>query len=283
MSSLSGLKRSLKSDWVPDEAAFGRDHDMLLPITIDGLAPPLGLPNSFRLSISRIGAVISRTIVCKKYSSGSGNCCVNLTGTRPRSTVADELKAQTRAMDIEAIRDQFAAVRNRQIFLIIGSFNEEWQISLNYHLMRAAQRVGLACSVLVPSEDHSVGEQTALLKSALADGTDYAGRYPDMLRLARSLGDKTSSRPQRRLPIPLVLVDRNPPAGLSPHPFGKLSYVSVSDAEGRQASPQMPCCSLAQHVSLSKEFSSSQATPNTARHKSFQKQDSEEPSTLRDA
>jgi adenylate cyclase len=35
-------KRSLRSNWVPDEAAFGRDHDMLIPVTIDGLASPLG-------------------------------------------------------------------------------------------------------------------------------------------------------------------------------------------------------------------------------------------------
>jgi ABC-type sugar transport system substrate-binding protein len=259
-------KRSLKSDWVPDEAAFGRDHDMLLPITIDGLPPPLGFQQfstvdlqnwSDDLNDHRLQKIFLRIRKLLRQPDR----------IRPRSTVADELKAQTRAMDIEAIRDRFAAVRNRQIFLIIGSFNEEWQISLNYHLMRAAQRVGLACSVLVPSEDHSVGEQTALLKYTLADGNDYVGGILICSGWSDPLVTNLLATVQR-LPIPLILVDRNPPAGLSRIP-SKLSYVSVSDVDGGKLAADA-VLELAEDVPV-KRILIIAGYAKHARHKSFQK------------
>ena len=36
----SGL--SIDSSWVPDEAKYGRDHDRLVPVSLDGHEPPLG-------------------------------------------------------------------------------------------------------------------------------------------------------------------------------------------------------------------------------------------------
>ena len=34
--------RSSESNWVPDEATYGRDHNMLIPVSLDGTPPPLG-------------------------------------------------------------------------------------------------------------------------------------------------------------------------------------------------------------------------------------------------
>lgn len=33
---------SLESNWVPDEATYGRDHEILIPVTFDGSEAPLG-------------------------------------------------------------------------------------------------------------------------------------------------------------------------------------------------------------------------------------------------
>lgn len=170
-------------------------------------------------------------------------------------------------MNMEVIRDRFMAIRNRRVFLIVGSFNEEWQISLNYQLMRASQRFGLSCSVLVPSEDYSVAEQTTLLQSALADGNDYFGGilvcsgWPDPLV-------KNLLAIMRHLPLPVILVDRNPPAGLSRIP-PKLSYVSVSDAEGGKLAADA-VLQLVQHSRV-KRILVIAGFAKHGRHKSFQK------------
>jgi hypothetical protein len=42
---------TLKSNWVPDEATFGRDHNMLIPVTIDGSEPPLGFQQLLTLDL----------------------------------------------------------------------------------------------------------------------------------------------------------------------------------------------------------------------------------------
>lgn len=116
------------------------------------------------------------------------------------------------------------------MFLIVGSFNEEWQISLNRYLMQAAQRSDLLCSVLVPFEDHSVEQQRALLQSIEVHATDYVGGivicsgWPDHLLEELAIIVK-------RFSIPIVFVDRNPPVPDSEIP-PKLTYVSVSDRAG---------------------------------------------------
>lgn len=50
---------SLQSNWVQDEAAWGRDHRCLVPISLDGSEPPLGFRQFQSLDISRGGAKAS--------------------------------------------------------------------------------------------------------------------------------------------------------------------------------------------------------------------------------
>jgi ABC-type sugar transport system substrate-binding protein len=96
--------------------------------------------------------------------------------------------------------------------------------------MQAVQQADLTCTVMVPSEDHSVDQQRVLLRTLLTDGGEYLGGvvvcsgWPDklfseLLELAQQLS------------MPVVLVDRNPPIGASRVP-PMLSYVSVNDEEG---------------------------------------------------
>jgi ABC-type sugar transport system substrate-binding protein len=222
-------KRSMESNWVPDEATYGRDHDMLIPISIDGCKPPLGFQQ-----------ILTADLQSWRGDSNNPNFRKVLLAVRkflrrpkhrwPDSVMAGKPGPQTQTANIKTIRDQFTAAHNKRVFLIVGSFTEEWQIALNYHLLRATQQYGLSCSVLVPSEDHSVDEQRAMLKSALADGNNYFGGilicsgWPDrVVKEIRAI--------VKGLSFPLILVDRNPPVGLARIP-AKLSYVSISDSAG---------------------------------------------------
>lgn len=44
---------SVRSHWVKDEATYGRDHGILLPVTIDGTTPPLGFRQIQTVDLSR--------------------------------------------------------------------------------------------------------------------------------------------------------------------------------------------------------------------------------------
>ncbi len=46
-------KTSVRSHWVKDEATYGRDHGLLLPVTIDGTPPPLGFRQIQTVDLSR--------------------------------------------------------------------------------------------------------------------------------------------------------------------------------------------------------------------------------------
>ena len=54
---------SVESAWVQDEASFGRDHDRLLPLAIDGVEPPLGFRQyqamPFARSARKVDAVVA--------------------------------------------------------------------------------------------------------------------------------------------------------------------------------------------------------------------------------
>ena len=50
-------KSSLRSHWVRDEAAFGRDTGKLIPVTIDGSEPPLGFRQFHTLSLTALHGV----------------------------------------------------------------------------------------------------------------------------------------------------------------------------------------------------------------------------------
>src|SRR5262249_35768178 len=72
----------------------------------------------------------------------------------------------------------YRQARNKRVFLIVGSFNEEWQIDLNVQIMQAVQRAEMSCTVLVPTEDHSVDQQRALFRQVQDEaGGSYLGGF----------------------------------------------------------------------------------------------------------
>jgi len=220
---------SLASNWVPDEAAYGRDHEILIPVTFDGSEAPLGFQQlsvlDLRTWAGDLADLAFQKVVTRVRS------LLDHPARQPKSLkITTELLAPNHAVGIGLLRNRYGGIRNKRIFLIVGSFTEEWQISLNRDLIQAAQRSDLLCSVLVPFEDHSVEQQRSLLQSIEVHATDYVGGivvcsgWPDHLMEELAVIVK-------RLSIPIVLVDRNPPVRDS-EILPKLSYVSVSDQAG---------------------------------------------------
>jgi ABC-type sugar transport system substrate-binding protein len=222
-------KLSLASNWVPDEASYGRDHEILIPVTFDGSSAPLGFQQLLVLDLTTWAGDLA-DLRFQKVVTRVRNL-LDRPARQPKSLkITTEMGATNQAVDIGLLRNRYAGIHNKRIFLIVGSFTEEWQISLNRDLIQAAQRADLLCSVLVPFEDHSVEQQRTLLQSIELHGTDYVGGivvcsgWPDHLmeELAVIV---------RRLSIPIVFVDRNPPVPDS-EILPKLTYVSVSDQAG---------------------------------------------------
>jgi hypothetical protein len=81
-------KRSLKSNWVPDEATFGRDHNMLIPITIDGSEPPLGFRQLLTLDLENWGGDAEDPLLQKVFRAVREQLR-RPKRQRPRSTIAD--------------------------------------------------------------------------------------------------------------------------------------------------------------------------------------------------
>jgi ABC-type sugar transport system substrate-binding protein len=220
--------RSIDSDWVPDEATFGRDRAMLVPVSLDGGPPPLGFQQLLSEDLAGWDGQANDPRIAKVIAAVRAYL-----GRReaPAHAGVPATAAAAHAADPAALEKQYRDARNKRVFLIVGSFNEEWQVSLNFQIMQAVQRAEMSCTVLVPTEDHSTDQQRSLLQHVQTDGRgDYLGGFvicsgwPDARM--QELTDRVA-----RLSSPIVLVDRNPPDDGKPIP-PKISYVSVNDAEG---------------------------------------------------
>lgn len=55
-------RSSVESAWVQDEAAFGRDHDRLLPVAIDAVEPPLGFRQYQAMPFARSGRKVDAVV-----------------------------------------------------------------------------------------------------------------------------------------------------------------------------------------------------------------------------
>jgi DNA-binding LacI/PurR family transcriptional regulator len=118
---------------------------------------------------------------------------------------------------------------SKRVFLIVSSSTEEWQIELNRRLLQELRRVNLTCSVLVPLEDHFLGEHQALQNEVLADRDDYSGgiivisgwphdRFDELMDFATQLSK------------PVIFVDQNPTTNADMP--DNVSFVSVNDSAG---------------------------------------------------
>ena len=219
---------SVESNWVPDEATFGRDHNMLVPLSLDGSPAPLGFQQLLTENLAGWSGEADDPRIAKVIAAVRAH----LGRAAPAARAgAPTTAAAAPTVDPAALERRYRDARHKRVFLIVGSFNEEWQVALNVQIMQAVQRAEMSCTVLVPTEDHSVDQQRGLLQHVQpGERGDYLGgfvicsgwpdpRMQELMKLAT------------RLASPVVLVDRNPPDDGTPVP-PKLSYVSVNDAAG---------------------------------------------------
>ncbi len=218
-------KLSVESNWVLDEAGYGRDRNILIPVIIDDCSPPLGFQQLLAQDL-RGWSGNSRDPRIRKVFAAVRETLALAPGKLSRKPVTGGLRAR------EDTVLHYDSMRHQRVFLIVGSFNEEWQVSLNSQLMQALQQSELLCTVMVPSEDHSVEQQRSFLQSVADGDSDYLGG------LVICSGWPDDLMPElfalvKQIDLPTVLVDRNPPKGLSSTP-PNLSYAGVSDEKGGQ-------------------------------------------------
>jgi DNA-binding LacI/PurR family transcriptional regulator len=218
---------SVMSPWVLHEARTGRVRDVLVPISLDGTKPPLGYQQFQTQDLSGWkGKSDDRRV--RRLISGVRRLVVR---THRKST--DEKAARRSSTEASGARQyrKLEATRNKRIFLIAASTTEEWQLALNNHLLLSMRRANLSCTVLVPSEDHFLGEHQALQQEVLATADDYSGgviiisgwpeeRTPELKSFAQLLKK------------PVVFVDQNPPIGADEDVPWNMCYVSISDSDG---------------------------------------------------
>jgi ABC-type sugar transport system substrate-binding protein len=222
-------EKSVDSDWVRYEAGAGRARHVLVPVSLDGVAPPYGFMHLQTLDFqgwdgnakdARLRALMADI---RKYVAHPEAIAPPKTKPlRPKMPAPQERSASRHAPE---------ASPNRRVFLIVASTTEEWQLALNNHLLLALRRHNLSCTVLVPGEDHFLGEHQALQDEVRAEASDYSGGivvisgWPDERHdaLNRFAVDVRK---------PVVFVDQNPPDGADTKMPWNMSYVSVNDSEG---------------------------------------------------
>lgn len=131
---------------------------------------------------------------------------------------------------LRTVRTEVAASKAQRIFLVVSGFREEWQIELNFHLLRLLRQSDLHCDIFCPLEDTSLAEQRIIRRDLLNNVGSYRGGlmispiFPD--RQMHEVNDFA-----RRLALPLVFIDQNPPMDRDQMPQN-ISWVSVSDSQG---------------------------------------------------
>lgn len=64
-------KDAVKSEWVRDEAAYGRDHDKLVPVRIDDTLPPLGYRQRHAIDLNGPDAMAALSLALDGHVGGS--------------------------------------------------------------------------------------------------------------------------------------------------------------------------------------------------------------------
>jgi DNA-binding LacI/PurR family transcriptional regulator len=230
--------KSVKSDWVRYEAGAGRARHVLVPVSLDGIDPPYGFKhlqtldfqgwtgNAKDARLQRLMTDIRRHVAHPEVvgleahpsaKRGAGQ------PTRPSASASVEQPMPRQK------RPEVAP--NPRVFLIVASTGEEWQLALNNHLLLALRRFKLSCTVLVPAEDHFLGEHQALQDEVRTDAADYSGGIVIISGWPDDRNEELN-RFAKDVQKPVVFVDQNPPAGADKTMPWNMSYISINDSEG---------------------------------------------------
>jgi ABC-type sugar transport system substrate-binding protein len=219
--------RSVKSDWVQFEAGAGRTRQVLVPISLDGVEPPIGFKHIQTLDFQGWKGS-TRDLRLQKLMTGVRRHVVHHDGP------LNKTKAVPRPAGPAPAASRHKRPRtapNRKVFLITASTTEEWQLALNSHLLLSLRRRNLSCVVLVPAEDHLFDEHKALQDEVLGDAADYSGGIVIISGWPSDRIDDLNDF-AIRIQKPVVFVDQNPPPGADAKTPWNMCYVSVDDGDG---------------------------------------------------
>lgn len=150
------------------------------------------------------------------------------------SRTIDELEKEN-----TKLKRNISELKEKRIFIVLSSYKEEWQTSLNFHLLQIAQSHGFYCEVFFPKECFNNAEQAQLLNSIAKSHHKFSGglvvvsncideSYEDYRNFAKDIK------------VPVVFMDHDPPKldGKSPEEVlaENIGWVTVlNEAGGRQA------------------------------------------------
>jgi tetratricopeptide (TPR) repeat protein len=106
-------QRSVKSAWVRDEAAAGRDSGRLVPVTLDGTSPPLGFRQFQTIDLSRWAG---------RGRSGALNSLIQAVGAPETKAVTDKADSKAGRVTWQSTprRWQFFVAMIAALLLLIG-------------------------------------------------------------------------------------------------------------------------------------------------------------------
>jgi ABC-type sugar transport system substrate-binding protein len=224
-------EQSVNSDWVRYEAGAGRARHVLVPVSLDGADAPFGFKHLQTLDFQgwngdakdkRLRSLIAD--IGKYVVRPQPSAPAKVKEPRPMPPAPPAPAASRR-------KQPAAAAPNRRVFLIVASTTEEWQLALNNYLLLALRRFNLSCTVLVPGEDHFLGEHQVLQDEVRAEASEYSGGIVIISGWPDERHDALN-RFAIEVQKPVVFVDQNPPDGADKKMPWNMSYVSVNDSEG---------------------------------------------------
>ena len=138
----------------------------------------------------------------------------------------------------QQLSDQLAALTNqstdrraKRIFVILAAFNEEFQVELNFQLLRLGRERGLSLHVFCPSSNFSADDMRTSQEFILDNADQYSGGLLVASQFADDMVDELHEFAAKLL-LPLVFVDHVPPASSEAPSPGNVRWVTVRDTTG---------------------------------------------------
>ncbi len=144
--------------------------------------------------------------------------------------------------NLSIITKQNEALRTRRVFVLLAAFRENFQMELNYHLLRIGRESGLFLQVFCPTFDFSDADY----RNGLADIAENIGQYSGGLLVASKFADDKVSELQQfaaGIKVPVIFIDHVPPTPSSSEPgsnpqSSKVRWVTVQDTLGGEKAAQ---------------------------------------------
>jgi ABC-type sugar transport system substrate-binding protein len=126
--------------------------------------------------------------------------------------------------------------KDKRTFLILAAFTEEFQVGLNFHLLKIGRESDLFMHVLCPSQDFAGFSVKAMQNTIVQNPGEYSGGILLASQFADDSGPELESF-AAKIGIPVVFVDHVPPPSGDTQPKN-VTWVTVRDDDGGRLAAQ---------------------------------------------